>query len=351
MLKAQYKKFTLKFKSPAGTSRGVLHEKDSYILKLYHSEKPEIFGLGECSPLIGLSIDNFDDYQKTLDNTCQMINQSGEIPADLDLDLFPSIDFGLETALLDLENGGIRKIVHTDFFNNGEEIEINGLVWMSDKENMKIQIKDKIDQGFKCIKLKIGAINFDDECYLLEEIRKNFSEEDLEIRVDANGAFTNQEALEKLQRLAKYNLHSIEQPIKQGQWSVMANLCKETPLAIALDEELIGVTTEAGKKLLLQIIQPQYIVLKPTLLGGFQSSQEWIETAYGMDIDWWITSALESNIGLNAICQWASTFDLDEYQGLGTGQIYQNNFDSPLVVEKGCIKYDKAKSWKLDLGF
>ncbi len=345
MLKANYKKFNLKFNFPAGTSRGVFHEKDSYILKITDTEKPNIFGLGECSPLIGLSIDNFENYESTLDQTCEMINQSGEVPADIDLDKFPSIDFGLETALLDLENGGIKKIADTNFFNKSEEIHINGLVWMNDKDHMKNQIKEKIEQGFKCIKLKIGAINFDDECYLLEEIRKTFSEEDMQIRVDANGAFENEFALKKIERLSQYDLHSIEQPIRQGQWSIMANLCKKSPIPIALDEELIGVTTEAGKKLLLQIIKPQYIVLKPTLLGGFLSSQEWIEIAHEMDIDWWVTSALESNIGLNAICQWTSTFELNEFQGLGTGQIYQNNFNSPLVVSKGSIKYDKSIKW------
>lgn len=347
MLKAEYKKYNLKFKFPAGTSRGVLNEKDSYILKLWDSSNSNKFGLGECSPLIGLSIDNINNYSAKLDEMCKMINETGEIAADLELDLFPSIEFGLESALLDLENGGIRKIANTDFFNKSEPIDINGLVWMNSKEHMKEQIKTKIDQGFKCIKLKIGAINFDDECYLLEEIRKTFSAEDIEIRVDANGAFANQDALAKLERLAKYDLHSIEQPIKQGQWTVMANLCKNPPLPIALDEELIGVTSDAGKKLLLQIIQPQYIVLKPTLLGGFQLSQDWIEVAHEMGIDWWITSTLESNIGLNAICQWASTFDLDEYQGLGTGQLYENNFASPLIVKDGQISYDSKKQWDL----
>jgi len=347
LLKAEYKKHTLKFKFPAGTSRGILNQKDSYILKLYHSEKKDLFGLGECSPLIGLSIDDIHSFEKKISDTCNMINQKGDIPEDLELNSFPAIEFGLETALLDLENNGIRKIADTDFFNKEKPIEINGLVWMNTKENMHQQIKEKIEQGFKCIKIKIGAINFDDECYLLNEIRKEFSEDDIEIRVDANGAFNNQDALKKLEKLDKYNLHSIEQPIKQGQWSVMANLCKNSPVPIALDEELIGVTTDSGKKLLLQIIKPQYIVLKPTLLGGFQLSQEWIEIAHEMNIDWWVTSALESNIGLNAIAQWTSTFDLNEFQGLGTGQLYENNFDSPLVVNKGFIKYDKNKSWNL----
>lgn len=349
MLKAEYKKYNLKFKFPAGTSRGILNQKDSYILKVYNSENPEIFGLGECSPLVGLSIDDLDNFPNKLDEMCNMINLSGEIPADLDLDKFPAIDFGLETALLDLENGGIRKIVDTEFFKKEKPIRINGLIWMDNKENMLQQIKDKLEQGFKCIKIKIGAINFDDECYLLGEIRKNFSEKDIEIRVDANGAFSVDEALKKLEILSQYKLHSIEQPIKHGQWSHMAAICKKSPVPVALDEELIGVNSEAGKKLLLQIIKPQYIVLKPTLLGGFQLSQEWIETAHEMNIGWWITSALESNIGLNAISQWTSTFDTNEYQGLGTGQLYENNFPSPLVVEKGSIKYKQSLKWDLSL--
>lgn len=347
MLKAEYKKHKFKFKFPAGTSRGTLTEKDIYILKLYDASNINVFGLGECSPLLGLSIDNPDTFENKLNDTCNLINQKGDIPEELELNSFPAIEFGLETALLDLENGGKRKIVDTDFFNKGQPIPINGLIWMNDKAHMLNQIKEKIDAGFECIKIKIGAINFDDECYLLNEIRKNYSENDIEIRVDANGAFSTDEALDKLQKLDKYNLHSIEQPIKQGQWSLMANLCKNSPIPIALDEELIGVNTESGKKLLMQIIKPHYIVLKPTLLGGFQLSQEWIEIAHEMNVGWWITSALESNIGLNAIAQWSSTFDLDEFQGLGTGQLYENNFDSPLVIEKGHIKYNSNKKWVL----
>ncbi len=347
MLQASYTKHNLKFKIPATTSRGVLNTKDSYIIKIWHKENKSIFGLGECSPILGLSIDNLDNFEEKVSETCQMISKLGDIPAELELEKYPAIEFGLETALLDLENGGVRKIVDTDFYNNQAPIPINGLVWMSDKDNMKSQIKDKLDQGFECIKLKIGAINFDDECHLLEEIRKNFSADDIEIRVDANGAFSPETALDKLNKLSKFDLHSIEQPIKQGQWAAMSKLCKDSPLPIALDEELIGINSLSGKKMMLQIIKPDYIILKPTLLGGFQSSQDWIEIAHESNIDWWITSALESNIGLNAISQWTSSFNLDTFQGLGTGSLYENNYPSPLKMEKGNIFYDQSIKWDL----
>jgi O-succinylbenzoate synthase len=349
MFKASYIKHNLKFKTPAGTSRGVLTSKDSYYLKLQSKENPSIFGIGEASPLQGLSVDNFDSFEEKIKSVCDEINKKNDMPEDLELNKFPAIEFALETAILDLENGGQRKVVDTPFFDSQFGIDINGLVWMSDKDNMRQQIKEKISQGFDCIKLKIGALNFEDELDLLKEVRKDFSEEQLQIRLDANGAFKNEEALEKLKRLSEFDIHSIEQPIKQGQWGIMANLCKNSPIDIALDEELIGVNTVSGKQLMLQIIKPQYLILKPTLLGGFQSSQEWIEIAMGMGIDWWVTSALESNIGLNAISQWTSSFNLDMYQGLGTGQLFENNIDCPLEIKDGKLFYNNKKSWDLSL--
>ncbi len=346
MLKASYKKYNLKFKFPAGTSRGIINEKDTFFLKLEDETTPGVFGIGECAPLQGLSIDSREDFESQLSNVCKLINEAAQIPSELELEKFPSIEFGLETALLDLHNGGIRKIADTDFFNKKSPIAINGLIWMNTIENMKSQIKEKIESGFKCLKLKIGALDFEEEYNLLGLIRKEFPS-DLEIRVDANGAFSTDSALDKLNRLEKFKIHSVEQPIKAGQWGEMANLCAKSQVPIALDEELIGINTESGRKLMLQIIKPQYIVLKPTLLGGFQLSQEWIELSHDAQIGWWVTSALESNIGLNAISQWASSLRNNMYQGLGTGQLYTNNVSSPLEIKQGKLLYNTALKWDL----
>jgi O-succinylbenzoate synthase len=348
-LTATFKKHTLQFKFPATTSRGTITEKETWFIRISNTDNPAIFGIGECGPLAGLSIDPLDNFELELANVCQMINAAGEIPAELELDRFPSIEFGLETALLDLENGGIRKITETSFFAGEEGIPINGLVWMADKAQMQEQVKQKIKQGFNCLKLKVGAIDFADELSLLEEIRKEFLPEDLEIRVDANGAFSPETVLEKLDKLAKLKIHSVEQPIKAGQWAEMAKVCKNAPLPVALDEELIGIQSESGKKLLLQVIKPQYLIIKPTLNGGFQSAQEWIELAHKMNIGWWATSALESNIGLNAISQWTSSLDTKMYQGLGTGQLYTNNIPSPLEIKQGNLYCNNDLKWDLSL--
>ena len=348
-LSASYKKHTLKFSSPAGTSRGTLTEKETYFIRLEDKAKPGIFGIGECGPLPGLSIDAVDGFENQLAGVCQMINEAADIPAELELGKFPSIEFGLETALLDLENGGTRKIVETDFITKKQPIAINGLIWMAEKEKMNEQVREKIKQGYKCLKLKIGALDFADEYNLLEAIRKEFSPADIELRVDANGAFSNESALEKLEQLAKLKIHSIEQPIKAGQWQEMAKLCKKSALPIALDEELIGIQSESGKNLLLQIIKPQYIIIKPTLIGGFQAGQEWIELAHKMKTGWWITSALESNIGLNAISQWTSSLNPKLPQGLGTGQLYTNNIPSPLEINSGKLNYNNASKWDLSV--
>ncbi|MEK7433392.1 MAG: o-succinylbenzoate synthase [Cyanobacteriota bacterium] len=349
MFKASYQKKILKFNFPAGTSRGILTEKASYFLKLENLENPNIFGLGEASPLEGLSIDDFATFEQKLIDTCNEINKINDMPDDLELAKYPAIEFAFETAILDLENGGIRKIVDTDFFNNQKPIEINALVWMDKKEKMAEQIKTKINNGFKCIKLKIGAINFEDEIELIRNIRKDFKAKDITIRLDANGSFETKTALEKLKILSEFNIHSIEQPIKQGNWSDMAKLCKLSPIKIALDEELIGISTFSGKNLLLDIIKPAFLIIKPTLLGGFQESQDFIELAHEKNIDFWITSALESNIGLNAIAQWTSSFDTKIPQGLGTGQLYENNIVSPLEIKNSSLFYNKEKNWVLNI--
>ncbi len=343
-MKASWKKYELNFKRPSGTSRGVLKTKTSYFIFL---ENNDLIGIGECGLLKGLSIDDVPEYENKLNEVCQNISTFID---DIDLlNEFPSIQFGVEMASLDLNNGGIKKFFNTDFYNSEKGIDINGLVWMGTKEFMLKQIKQKIKQNYSCIKLKIGAIDFDSEIELLKNIRKEYSENDIELRVDANGAFLPKEAYEKLSILSELKLHSIEQPIKQGQYEEIAKLCEITPLPIALDEELIGVSSLEKKKSLLEIIKPQYIILKPSLVGGFAKSKEWMDIAEKNNIGWWITSALESNIGLNAIAQFTSYLNTEIPQGLGTGQLYTNNFPSPLEIENAKLFYRKNNPWDLSL--
>ena len=262
---------------------------------------------------------------------------------------FPSIQFGVEQAFLSFESKNSFELFPSDFSKGKASIPINGLIWMGEEAFMKEQIKDKIEAGFDCIKMKIGAIDFDAEFELLKAIRRNFSAKEIELRVDANGAFSTHEAKNKLERLASLDLHSIEQPIKQGNWHEMAKLCKDTELPIALDEELIGVFSVTKKRELLQTVQPQYIILKPSLVGGFKGSQEWISLCQELNIGWWVTSALESNIGLNAIAQWTATLQNKMPQGLGTGSLYTNNIESALEVKNGALHYNINKNWDMSL--
>ncbi len=331
---ATYKKHTLIFKRPAGTSRGTLTTKDIWLISVFDDNNPEIKGIGECSPLKGLSIDDMSGYEAKLNEVCKSINDFSKSFHSSLID-FPSIRFGLEMALVNLKTGEKQLYFPSKFTGGEDSIEINGLVWMGSFDFMKQQIIEKINAGFSCIKLKIGAIDFDKEIELLRIIRKEFSAGDIEIRVDANGAFSPETALEKLKILSEYNLHSIEQPIKQGQWDKMAKLCEKTPLPIALDEELIGINDKVIKRKMLQTVKPQFIILKPSLTGGFKASEEWIELAENNGTGWWITSALESNIGLNALAQWTYTFGNKIPQGLGTGQLFTNNFKSSLFIKKG----------------
>jgi len=347
MLKAKYIKHTLEFKQASGTSRGILTTKDSWFLILSDDKNPNIRGIGECSIIVGLSPDNLEEYENQLQYVCNNINQKEELLEKLVK--FPSIHFGLETALLDLQTNGSKHLFRSHFVRSNQPLRINGLIWMGNKSFMLDQIKTKLDLGFSCLKLKIGAINFNEEIDILQSIRSEFNADELELRVDANGAFKPEDALEKLNILAEFDLHSIEQPIKQGQILEMAELCAESPLAIALDEELIGITTLADKRWLLEKIQPHYIILKPSLIGGIKGSNEWIKAAGEISIPWWITSALESNIGLNAIAQYTSTFNNPLPQGLGTGQLYTNNIDCPLTLEGDNLTYDQSKAWDLSL--
>lgn len=342
---AKYQKYILNFKRPSGTSRGVMTQKETWFITLEENEKK---GIGECGILRGLSIDDRDDYEDMLKWACENIHLGEEALWEALVE-FPSIQFGLETAFRSLKAENPFEIYSTDFTLGTANIPINGLVWMGDEGYMKQQIEDKLAQGFSCIKLKIGAIDFEKELSLLSFIRNNFSAGEIEIRVDANGAFTVEDALSKLMQLSKFELHSIEQPIKAGQVDAMKKLCLETPLPIALDEELIGVFGYENNEALLQEIQPQYIILKPSLVGGFRGCDEWILLAEKYNIGWWITSALESNIGLNAIAQYTFTKNNPMPQGLGTGALYTNNFESPLVVQNGELRYDTASPWEANL--
>ncbi|MUV02473.1 o-succinylbenzoate synthase [Flavobacterium rakeshii] len=344
-MKATYTKYILNFKRPSGTSRGVLTEKETWFIIIEHNGKK---GIGECGILRSLSIDDRDDYEEKLKWTCENIHLGVDELWD-ELVEFPSIQFGVEMAFKSLEVNNPFVLFPSEFTKGEKNIAINGLVWMGDEAYMKEQIDAKLEQGFDCIKLKIGAIDFDKELSLLAFIRENFSPEQIEIRVDANGAFNTTEALNKLTQLSKYQLHSIEQPVKQKQEDTMADLCKITPLPIALDEELIGVFGYENKRELLQKIKPQYIILKPSLVGGFKGSSEWIEIAEELGIDWWVTSALESNVGLNAIAQWTYTLGNTMPQGLGTGGLYTNNFDCPLEVKNGELTYRNDLDWKVNL--
>lgn len=344
-MKASYFKYLLHFKNPSGTSRGILTDKETWFIILKNEEKK---GIGECGILRGLSADDRPDYEEKLKWTCQNIHL-GEQKLWEELAEFPSIQFGIEMALLSLKSENPFVLFPSDFTKNTKSISINGLVWMGDKAFMKAQIDDKISEGFTCIKLKIGAIDFDKELDLLRFIRNNFDEKMIEIRVDANGAFNENEALHKINQIAGFKAHSIEQPIKKNHTDTMSVLCKSAQIPIALDEELIGVFSKEEKVKLLRKIMPQYIVLKPSFIGGFRGTLEWISIAEKLNIGWWITSALESNIGLNAIAQFTFLQNNSMPQGLGTGSLFINNFECPLTVSEGQLWYNKNIEWKINL--
>lgn len=342
-MKASFRNINLQFKFPAGTSRGVLLHKPSSFLIL---EKNGFTGIGECSTIPGLSIDPTETYSEKLEELCRLLNE-GYDPSTIVLDDFPSIAFGLETALLDLKAKGSKCLFSSAFTLGGTGIPINGLVWMGDKDFMQKQIREKIAVGYHCIKLKVGAIDFETEVEIISGIRQQFSVEDMEIRLDANGGFNPNDALEKLEKLAVFSIHSIEQPIKPRQYEEMAELCRQSDIPVVLDEELIGVNS-IEQDAILEKIKPAYIILKPSLIGGFRESEDWIRLAEKHNIAWWVTSALESNIGLNAIAQWTYTLNSLLPQGLGTGQLYHNNIPSPLVIEDAKLFYKPENKWDLN---
>lgn len=341
MLKANYTPFALIFKTPARTSRGVMTEKRGYLLQVQSSALPGLTGTGECSVLAGLSYDDRPGYEEALQELCRRIDRPGEELLSAFAE-WPSLCFGLECALADLLNGGRGVLFNTPFTRGEVPIIINGLVWMGEYEYMLSQIKQKLEDGFAVIKLKVGALDFEKEVSLLRFIREHFDASKITIRLDANGAFgrdaTNDrdrimQAMEKLNRLSEFAIHSIEQPIGAGNYAAMAVLCRETPIPIALDEELIGHHDANDMEQLLTTIRPRYIVMKPSLLGGFTACNRWIALCAKHSIGYWITSALESNIGLSAIAQYTSTLETHNLaQGLGTGSLYVNNFPSPLTL-------------------
>lgn len=334
-MKGSYFKYLLEFKRPSGTSRGVLLDKETFILEISENGRK---GIGECAIFRGLSFDDRPDYEDKLKWLCENIAQNPEILKE-ELKDFPSIWFGYEQAIQNLKNGD-HLYFPSEFTEAKAAITINGLIWMGDVGYMEEQIQEKLEKGFHCIKLKIG-VDWKSEHFILQKLREKFSKEQLELRVDANGGFSKEEAVTVLQQLADLHIHSIEQPIKAGNWNYMAELCAATPTPIALDEELIGITDPKEKKKLLEIIQPQYIILKPALVGGFSGSDEWIALAEEHNIGWWITSALESNIGLNAIAQYTFTKKNPMPQGLGTGALFVNNFESSLDLRNELLWFKK----------
>lgn len=350
-MKIDVLKYTLNFRFEAGTSRGVMTEKNSIFIRMTHEGKHKIAGIGECSPLSGLSPDMEGDIDAVLSHcraalsgleTLGMEQLKKMIPGN-----YPAVLFGLETAMMDLMNGGQKIIYNNQFYNGFIPIPINGLVWMGSKEKMSQRIDEKIEQGFDCIKIKIGSIHLDDERALLRHIRARFPKDRIQIRLDANGAFSFNDVFRVLDLLAPFDIHSVEQPIKSGNWREMHEVCKNTPIPVALDEELIGLHETAYKAQLLDEINPQYIVIKPTLVGGLRETEEWIQLAAQRAVGWWITSALESNIGLNAIAQFTANQKLEIPQGLGTGQLFHNNIPSPLKIENGHLFYVKSFPWDL----
>ncbi len=368
-LKANFIKRTFHFGFNARTSRGAMKEKDSWFIMIRDEQTPEVFGVGECGPLPGLSIEDFAELEQALSQIIEKINSAGltlhhlspftanDAKADMrNLNIFlttlvgeaflhrhPAVTFAMETALLDLAHSGTRLLFDNSFVQ-GNPIPINGLVWMGGLDFMLQQVEIKIRDGFRCVKLKVGGMDFEKECDILQYIRRKYFREKIEVRLDANGAFKIDEVLYKLHELSKFEVHSIEQPIAAGS-KELPELCKNSPIPIALDEELIGIASKTEKEGLLDRIRPQYIILKPSLHGGLFACQEWIELAEACQVGWWITSALESNVGLNAVAQFTANHTIQWSQGLGTGEIYSDNIPSPLQVKNGQLLYNSAQEW------
>lgn len=336
------------FQRPAATSRGTYLTKKVNFIVLYHTDDPSIAGIGECSLFPGLSYDDVKGFKHKLAQVIDRINQ-GDYFSDSSLTEWPSINFALETAWKDIRANGSKLLYPSGFTEGKDSLWINGLIWMSDKAEMIRQIRQKLNDGFTCLKIKIGALDLREEIEVLKFIREHCNAEELEIRVDANGAFAKSEALEVIKILSDYNLHSIEQPIAAGHPDEMARICELSSIPVALDEELIGKHNMISRIKLLETVKPKYIVLKPGLLGGLASVKDWISLAKERNIGWWITSSLETNIGLNAIAQWTYTLQNQIYHGLSTGSLYNNNIRSPLYLHGERLYYDPERKWDLSV--
>lgn len=344
MLKAQWLKYNLKFKQAATTSREVLLEKPTYFVRIVDTDCPDVFGIGECALFHGLSCDDVPSYETRLTEFCRKIGQIKENGLT-DLIEFPSIRFGIETALADLNNGG-RGIVFPSAWTEGlRSVKINGLIWMGRFDEMLSRLDKKLKEGFHYVKFKIGGIDFENELELIRQVRNVYPVSAVEIRLDANGAFGSDVVLKNLDKLSRFDIHSIEQPVRQRQWKLMRNVIQRSPIPIALDEELIGLNTTVEKCGMLEALKPHYIILKPSLCGGINGSEEWVELAGNFGVGWWATSALESNIGLNAIAQWVATKNPEMVQGLGTGELFTNNIPSPIRREGEWLRYDSNYQW------
>lgn len=337
-MRLQFAPYMLKFKEPAGTSRGILNEKITCIMRLYDEAAPEVCGIGEAAIFPGLSPEADERFFYKL----MELQANVRLGKMTDLSHFPSLQCGFEMAIRDFASGGKGLYYDSDWICGKTAMTINGLIWMGTFEEMSHRLENKLAQGFKCIKIKVGAIDFDEELRLIKYIREHHTKEEVAIRLDANGGFSLDNAMERLEVLAKYDIESIEQPIKAGNYEAMARLCADSPISVALDEELIGLFTADARKKMLEEIAPQYIVLKPSLIGGFSSAQEWMELAREYNTGYWITSSLESNIGLNALAQWVATLEPKMPQGLGTGALFTNNFETPVYTEGQYIKYNPA---------
>ncbi len=346
-LTVDWTRYVLSFERPAQTSRDTLKERVVWFVIL-RSRSLDRFGIGECAPISGLSIDRLGCIERQLTEICRRPRDYLENLED-SLSAYPSLRFALEMAWRDLDNQGNRILYPSSFTSGAETVKINGLIWMGDPDYMLAQIERKLAQGWKCIKVKVGGIAFDQELELLARIRKVYDAGQLELRVDANGAFGADEAMGKIRKLAEYDLHSIEQPLRPGNWPPMERLCRESPVPVALDEELVFITSTEESAKMIHEVRPQYLVLKPSLLGGFKACERWIGLAEAESVKWWITSALESNVGLNAIAQWTHHLGPKGHQGLGTGELYSNNIPSPLSHRRGELRYSPAAVWDLSV--
>ena len=353
MLHLHTQEYVLRFAFAARTSRGLMTQHKIRYLCIYEERNPNCFGLGECAPLPGLSLESDKKVRSDVKTIALRLKDFHTAESALSSteewreDICASICFAVETALLDLQKGGKRKLFKKNTFLVGKGIPINGLVWMGDIDFMWKQVEKKVKEGFRCLKLKVGGTNFEAECELLDRIRANWDVRQLQIRLDANGAFLPEEVSTQLKELSRYGIHSIEQPVLPTEKKCCAKLCKERAIPIALDESLIGIDPSKEGDELLEKVQPQFLVLKPTLLGGFSVCRKWIEKAKQRDIDWWLTSALESNLGLSAIAQFSASLPGSRTEGLGTGQLYTNNLKGPLRIANGHLLYDRKDQWQL----